>query len=131
MTDENKTDERRHFPRMDVKYAAAIVATDGSGLNADVTCVIVNMSKEGMCLKTTLDAPVAAFISVSIDCAGHDSLMLAQVMWRKATGNVLLYGLKIKNWSYLDAALDRALRNASPKSASTPSRPFPQFALGL
>lgn len=102
--------ERRRSRRHEVAFSAAVVAADGNDVSNRVGASVINVSSDGLCLKTQFETSVDSLISIVIDFQEHDSLLLAQVMWRKTDGNSFQYGMKIKGWSYLDFSLEQALQ---------------------
>lgn len=130
--------ERRKFRRINVDFSVEIIAAEkdlpdelnkGQGLN---------ISQDGICLKTLLDIPVTGLVSLSCSFAGRDSQFVGEVVWKKLDPDGYIYGLKIKRWAYLDPLLEREINpDLFPFSASrqNPEQsrkvPFPRNMLGV
>jgi hypothetical protein len=118
MNSSAELDDRRRSPRINVKYDVSIVAADGSSVDGSTRGLVLNISKDGLCLKTVFQADVRSLISVSIIFGGYDSLVLTEVMWKRPDGSHVQYGLRFKQWSYLDPLLEGELAAKSVRVAS-------------
>lgn len=88
---------------------ANIVAGDKTEVQTPIAGRVLNISKEGLCLRTSFKAAVSALISLSVDCWEHDSLCLAEIVWQAEEPQGYLYGLRIRRWSYLDSFLENEI----------------------
>ena len=122
MNEESLSDERRRFPRIPVGYTVSIIAADNGTVDMNARGTVLNMSREGLCMRMQFNASVGSIVSVGIVFRDHDSLLLSEVMWKREENAQFLYGLKIKKWCYLDSALERELEDKSlrPDSAQPP-----------
>ncbi len=100
-------DERRQYQRISVDFEVAIVATEGSGGAEIMRGESINISKNGLCLKTDYEASISSLLFLSIVYGGRDSLFLAEVVWRTPKDKGFIYGLHIRHWTHLDPTLER------------------------
>jgi hypothetical protein len=101
--------ERRRFPRISLRLPVSIVTSLGAETRESAEGTTVNISRDGMCLETDFKAPVASLVFLSVEYAGRDSLLLGEVVWRTEGSARHTYGLRIRHWTFLDAALDSAM----------------------
>lgn len=116
----NAAQDRRKFPRFDVDFQIKIVASDRNDPEEIMKGVAINISKDGVCLKTNYQAPVAALLFLAVAYGGRDSLFLAEVIWKNKIDDQFMYGMHIVNWTFLDFQLERDI-------FSTPNQPQTRY----
>lgn len=110
-------EDRRKYRRFDVDFQVKIVASDRNDSDEIKLGQAINISKDGVCMKTTFCVPVSSVLFLSITYGGQDSLFLAEVVWKNTRDNGYLYGLHIVNWTSLDELLEHNIFGETHKQS--------------
>ncbi len=111
---ESTHQERRRYGRLEGKFSVEIVFLTGSKSGDQITGQVVNISREGIGLVTSMEIQSGTQLSMIVYVAEYDSICVGHVVWAKEVQGQYLHGVRINRWSYLDFVLENQL----PRSAS-------------
>ena len=119
------SDRRRH-PRFEGEFLVDLLNMgDDPEIPPDepvVRGMALDVSRQGLRLRSAYNVNVGSFISAILYYKGHDSLALCEVMWKRVEQGQFLYGLFIREWSALDPDLATALATMeTPTQTQTPA----------
>src|SRR4051812_284220 len=101
--------DRRTHPRFEGQFHVDLLNMGDdpaiSVYEAVVAGEALDVSRTGMRLKVTYNAPVGSFLSVIIYYRNRESVCFCEVVWRREIMGEQLYGLYIKEWSKMDQYL--------------------------
>lgn len=124
----NYSDRRRH-PRFEGQFKVDLLNM-GDDPNiavaeAVVPAVALDVSRQGLRLKTVYSVPVGTLLSAIVYFRGVGSVCLCQVVWKREEMGEFCYGLFIEEWPQMDNALNNALKSIENQEheASHPAAP--------
>lgn len=101
--------ERRRCHRLAGDFDAEIVLLSGPKVGDQVVGKIINISREGLGVVLPSDIEANDRLNFVIYSEDDSSLCDGRIVWRKEIQGRFVYGVKILNWTYMDAGLERSL----------------------
>lgn len=116
--------DRRKYPRLEGDFPVDLLNMGDDPQTSRMESIIpghaLDVSRQGLRLKVTYNVPVGSVLSVILYYRGRESVCLCQVVWKRELGHEKLYGLFIKDWSKLDALLEKRFCSMTlPASVAT------------
>ncbi len=119
--------DRRRFPRFEGPFQVDLLNMGDDPqippTESIVPATALDISKEGLRLKSHYAAAVGSFVSAIVYFKGQGSVCLCEIKWKREDGNSLLYGLYVKEWCTLDPSLARKLKELENNSALSQETP--------
>jgi hypothetical protein len=123
--------ERRLHPRLEGHFNVDLLNMgDDPTYSIDESVVeaeALDISKHGMRIASSYNAPVKSIISVIAYYMGQGSICMCEVVWKREENGRFVYGLYIKSWSQLDRMLEKKLNliEAEEQKLKNASDQFP------
>lgn len=77
-----------------------------SPFEALVSATALDVSRQGMQVKSEYNVPVGSYVSAILYFQGRQSICLCEVVWRREEIGDFFYGLYFKEWTQLDRLLE-------------------------
>lgn len=107
--------DRRKYPRLEGRFQVDVLNMgDDPNIAAWESLVeaeALDVSMQGMRIKSSYDVSVGDLISVVFYYRNHESVCLCDVVWKRSLMGEFVYGLYLKEWSKLDHALSSKLQS--------------------
>lgn len=116
--------DRRKYPRLEGDFPVDLLNMGDDPQTSRMESIVpghaLDVSRQGLRLKVPYNVPVGSVLSVILYYRGRESVCLCQVVWKRDIGNERLYGLYIKDWSKLDALLEKRFSSMTISVSATP-----------
>lgn len=116
--------DRRKYPRLEGDFPVDLLNMGDDPHTPRMESIVpghaLDVSRQGLRLKVSYNVPVGSVLSVILYYRGRESVCLCQVVWKRDMGSEKLYGLYIKDWSKLDALLEKRFYSMTIPATVTP-----------
>jgi hypothetical protein len=115
--------DRRKHPRFEGQFKVDLLNMGDdpqtSAYEAVIPAVALDVSRQGLRLKTSYAVKVGTLLSAIVYFRGAGSVCLCQVVWKREEMGQFLYGLYIEEWPQMDSVLDAALKVMEKQEAAS------------
>lgn len=107
------TKDRRTHPRLEGEFRVEVLNLGDDPQipqwEAVVPATAFDVSRHGMRIRTAYDVPVGLPVSAILYYKGMESIALCEAVRKGSQNGQCVYGLFIKEWTRIDAALEKRL----------------------